>query len=67
MLCRFQQRQIGATPFEDLKRVTYKKPLLQFGERCYWLEVGRLAHKYDLILGGKLEFGWDYTLRQTHT
>ena len=40
LLNRFQRRQSGATAFENLKRVSHKKPLLQFGERCHagvWL------------------------------
>ena len=47
LLNRFQRRQNGATAFENLKRVSYKKPLLQFGERCHWLEAERITHKYD--------------------
>ena len=31
----------------NLKRVSYKKPLMQFGERCRWLEAERITHKYD--------------------
>ena len=27
--------------------MSYKKPLLQFGERCHWLEAERITHKYD--------------------
>ena len=38
---------MGATAFENLKRVSYKKPLLQFGERCHWLEAERITHKHD--------------------
>ena len=44
---RFQRRQSGATAFENLKRVSYKKPLMQSGERCHWLEADRTTHKYD--------------------
>ena len=47
LLNRFQTRQNGATAFENLKRVSYKKQLLQFGERCHWLEAERITHKYD--------------------
>ena len=47
LLNRFQRRQNGATAFENLKRVSYKKPLTQFGERCHWLEAERITHKYD--------------------
>ena len=32
----------GATAFENLKRVSYKKPLMQFGERCHWLDAEHL-------------------------
>ena len=44
---RFQRRQNGAIAFENLKRVSCKKPLLQFGERCHWLEAERIVHKYN--------------------
>ena len=54
LLNRFQRRQNGATAFENLKRVSYKKPLIQFGERCHSLEAERTI-------------GWDDTLHQTHT
>ena len=47
LLNRFQRRQNGATAFENLKRVSYNKPLLQIGERCHWLEAERITHKYD--------------------
>ena len=47
LLNRFQRRQNGATAFENLKRVSYNKPLLQFGERCHWLEAERITHKFD--------------------
>ena len=47
LLNRFQRRQNGATAFENLKRVSYNKPLLQFGERCHWLEAERVTYKYD--------------------
>ena len=47
LLNRFQRRQNGATAFENLKRVSNKKPLMQFGERCQWLEAERITHKYD--------------------
>ena len=47
LLNRFQRRQHGATAFENLKGVSYKKPLMQFGERCHWLEAERITHKYD--------------------
>ena len=47
LLNRFQRRQSGATAFESLKRVSYKKPLMQSGERCHWLEADRTTHKYD--------------------
>ena len=43
LLNRFQRRQNGATPLENLKRVTGQKPLLQFGGRCFWLEAGRIG------------------------
>ena len=47
-LNRFQRRQNGATAFEKPeKSVVQKKPLLQFGERCHWLEAERITHKYD--------------------
>ena len=32
----------GATAFENLKGVSYKKPLMQFGERCHWLDAEHL-------------------------
>ena len=44
---RFQRRQNGATAFENLKGVSFKKPLMQFGERCHWLEAERITHKHD--------------------
>ena len=45
---RFQRRHNGATAFENLKGiVVQKKPLMQFGERCHWLEAERITHKYD--------------------
>ena len=47
LLNRFQRRQNGATAFENFKGVAYKKPLMQFGERCHWLEAERITHKYD--------------------
>ena len=47
LLNRFQRRQNGATAFENLKGVSHKKPLMQFGERCHWLEAERITHKYD--------------------
>ena len=47
LLNRFQRRQNGATAFENLKGVSYKKPLMQFGERRHWLEAERITHKYD--------------------
>ena len=47
LLNRFQRRQNGATAFENSKRVSYKKPLMQFGERCHRLEAERITHKYD--------------------
>ena len=47
LLNRFQRRHNGATAFENLNGVTYKKPLMQFGERCHWLEAERITHKYD--------------------
>ena len=47
LLNRFQRRQNGATAFENLKGVSYNKPLMQFGERCHWLEAERITHKYD--------------------
>ena len=65
LLNRFQRRQNGATAFENLKRVSYKKHLMQFGDRCHWLEAERITHKYDPL--GELECGWDDTLHQTHT
>ena len=46
LLNRFQRRQNGATTFENLKRVSYKKPLMQFGQRCHWLAAERITHKY---------------------
>ena len=49
LLNRFQRRQNGATAFENLKGVSYKKPLMQFGERCHWLEAERITHKYGVI------------------
>ena len=45
LLNRFQRRQNGATAFENLKGVSNKKPLMQFGERCHWLEAERITHK----------------------
>ena len=54
LLNRFQRRQNGATAFENLKRASYKKPLIQFGECCHSLEAERTI-------------GWDDTLHQTHT
>ena len=42
---RFQRRQNAATAFENLKRVSCKKPFMQFGERCHWLEAERITHK----------------------
>ena len=45
LLNRFQRRQNGATVFENLTVVSYKKPLMQFGERCHWLEAERITHK----------------------
>ena len=50
LLNRFQRRQNGATAFENLKGVSYQKPLMQFGERCHWLEAERITH--NMILGG---------------
>ena len=47
LLNRFQRRQNGVTAFENLKGVSYKKPLMQFGERCHWLEAERITHKND--------------------
>ena len=47
-LNRFQRRQNGATVFENKKRVSHKKPLMQFGERCHWFEAERITHKCDL-------------------
>ena len=47
LLNRFQRRQNGATAFENLKRVSYNKPLMQFGERRHWLAAERITHKYD--------------------
>ena len=47
LLNRFHRRQNGATAFENLKGVSYKKPLMQFGERCHWLEAQRITHQYD--------------------
>ena len=47
LLNRFQRRQNGATAFENLKGVSYKKPLMQFGERCHWLEAERITHRHD--------------------
>ena len=47
LLNRFQRTQNGATAFENLKRVSYKKPLMQIGERCHWLEAERITHMYD--------------------
>ena len=44
---RFQRRQNGATAFENLKGVSFKKPLMQFGERCHWLEAERITNKHD--------------------
>ena len=29
------------------KGVSYKKTLMQFGERCHWFEAERITHKYD--------------------
>ena len=51
LLNRFQRKQNGATAFENQKRVSYKKPLLQFGERCHCLAAERITHKYDPRLG----------------
>ena len=47
LLNRFQRRQNGGTAFENLKIVSYKKPLMKFVERCHWLEPERITHKYD--------------------
>ena len=47
LLNRFQRRQNGATAFENLKGVSYKKTLMQFCERCHWLEAERITHKCD--------------------
>ena len=47
LLNRFLRRQNGATAFENLKGVSYKKPWMQFGERCHWLEAERNTHKND--------------------
>ena len=47
LLNRFQRRQNGATAFENLKGVSHKKSLMQFGERCHWLGAERITHKYD--------------------
>ena len=42
------RRQNGATAFENLKGVSYKKPWMLFGERCHWVEAERIiTHKYD--------------------
>ena len=64
-LNRFQRKPNGATSFENVKRVTHRKPLLQFGERCQWLEAGRIAHKYDPWWGAGVWLG--DTLSQTRT
>ena len=47
LLNTFQCRQNGATTFENLRGVSYKKPLMQFGERCHCLAAERITHKYD--------------------
>ena len=65
LLHRFQRRQNGATAFENLKGVSHEKPLMQFGERCHWLEADE--SRTNMILVGELEIGWDDTLHQTHT
>ena len=57
LLNRFQRRQNGATAFENLKGVSYKKPLMQFGERCHWLEAERITHKYDPRRGTGVRLG----------
>ena len=40
-------RQNDATAFENLNGVSYKKPWMQFDERCHWSEAERITHKYD--------------------
>ena len=30
-----------------IERSVIQKPLMQFGERCHWLEAERITHKYD--------------------
>ena len=57
LLNRFQRRQNGATAFENLKRVSYNKPLVQFGERCHWLEAERITHKFDPRWGFRVWLG----------
>ena len=47
LLNRFQRRQNCATAFENLEGESYKKPLMECGERCHWLEAERITHKYD--------------------
>ena len=47
LLNRFQRRQNSAIALENLKRVSYKNPLPQFGKHCHWLEAERMTHKYD--------------------
>ena len=47
------------------ERSVIQKKLMQFGERCHWLEAERITHKYDFWWA--MEFGWDDTLHQTHT
>ena len=44
---RISEETDGATASENLKRVSCKKSLLQFGERWHWLEAERITHKYD--------------------
>ena len=65
LLYRFQRAQNGATAFENLKGVSYKNPLMQFCERCHWLEAERITHKYDprwgtgVWLGRHSTLGWN--------
>ena len=45
LLNRFQRRQNGATAFENLKGASYKKTLMQFGERSHWVEAEPITRK----------------------